>query len=36
VLSSVSHANALAVVPVGATIAPGDPVQVIPLDALFW
>lgn len=34
VLSSVSHSNALAVIPPGATIARGDSVEVIPLDAL--
>ena len=34
VLSSVSHSNALAVIPRGATIARGEMVEVIPLDAL--
>ncbi|MCB1842084.1 MAG: molybdopterin molybdotransferase MoeA [Halioglobus sp.] len=34
VLSSLSHSNALAVVPVGSTIAVGDSVQVLPLDLL--
>lgn len=34
VLSSVSHSNALAVIPVGATIAPGESVEVILLDSL--
>lgn len=34
VLSSVSHSDALAVVPPGTTVAEGDPVQVILLDLL--
>ncbi|MEH6591290.1 MAG: gephyrin-like molybdotransferase Glp [Halioglobus sp.] len=34
VLSSVSRANALAVIPAGATVQPGDPVEVIPLEFL--
>jgi molybdopterin molybdotransferase len=34
VLSSVSHSNALAVIPVGMTVAPGDRVEVILLDSL--
>ncbi len=34
VLSSVSHSNALAVIPIGRTVARGDPVEVIPLDLL--
>lgn len=34
VLSSVSHSNALAVIPIGATVEPGDSVDVILLDAL--
>jgi molybdopterin molybdotransferase len=34
VLSSVCHSNALAVIPRGATIARGEMVEVIPLDAL--
>jgi molybdopterin molybdotransferase len=34
VLRSVSASNALAVIPVGATVAPGDTVEVILLDAL--
>ena len=34
VLSSVSHSNGLAVIPVGATIAPGDKVKVLLLDLL--
>jgi molybdopterin molybdotransferase len=34
VLSSVSRTNALAVIPVGATVQPGDPVEVIPLEFL--
>lgn len=33
VLSSVSHSNALAVIPPGTTVAPGDSVQVILLDS---
>jgi molybdopterin molybdotransferase len=34
VLSSVSQSNALAVIPPGTTLAPGDSVEVIPLDFL--
>ena len=34
VLSSVSRSNALAVVPPGATVAEGDPVEVLLLDLL--
>lgn len=34
VLSSVSHSNALAVIPVGTVVAPGDTVEVILLDSL--
>ena len=34
VLSSVSWANALAIIPPGVTVAPGDPVQVLLLDQL--
>lgn len=34
VLSSVSHSNALAVIPAGMTVNEGDTVQVIPLDLL--
>lgn len=34
VLSSVSHSNALAVIPPGVTVAPGDSVDVILLDSL--
>tara|TARA_R110002110_G_scaffold415748_1_gene654793 strand:+ start:21846 stop:23039 length:1194 start_codon:yes stop_codon:yes gene_type:complete len=34
VLSSVSHCNALAVIPVGATVSAGDSVEVMLLDAL--
>jgi molybdopterin molybdotransferase len=34
VLSSVSRTNALAVIPVGATVQPGDQVEVLPLDFL--
>jgi molybdopterin molybdotransferase len=34
VLSSVSHSNALAVIPAGATVAQGDSVEVILLDSL--
>jgi molybdopterin molybdotransferase len=34
VLSSVSHSNALAVIPPGATVARGEPVEVILLDLL--
>ena len=34
VLSSVSHSNALAVVPVGKTVAPGDLIEVLLLDLL--
>jgi molybdopterin molybdotransferase len=34
VLSSVSHSNALAIIPVGAVVQPGDQVEVIILDSL--
>ena len=34
VLSSVSHSNALAVIPVGKTVAPGDFVEILLLDLL--
>lgn len=34
VLRSVSASTALAIVPIGATIAPGDPIDVLPLDLL--
>ncbi|MFT4520006.1 MAG: molybdopterin molybdotransferase [Halioglobus sp.] len=34
VLSSVSHSNALAVVPIGSTVQPGDTVEVLLLDSL--
>lgn len=34
VLSSISHSNALAVIPPGETVAVGDPVEVLLLDAL--
>ena len=34
VLSSVSHSNALAVIPAGSTVEPGDNVEVILLDSL--
>lgn len=34
VLSSVSHSNALAVIPIGVTLEPGDDVEVILLDSL--
>jgi molybdopterin molybdotransferase len=34
VLSSVSHSNALAVIPIGMTVEPGDSVEVILLDSL--
>jgi molybdopterin molybdotransferase len=34
VLSSVSHSNALAVIPVGSTVEQGDTVEVIVLDSL--
>jgi molybdopterin molybdotransferase len=34
VLSSVSHSNALAVIPEGATVAEGDSVEVLLLDSL--
>jgi molybdopterin molybdotransferase len=34
VLSSVSHSNALAVIPVGTMVQPGDSVEVILLDSL--
>ena len=34
VLSSVSHSNALAVIPPGVTVMEGDLVQVLPLDVI--
>jgi len=34
VLSGVSEADALAVVPLGATVAMGDPIEVLPINAL--
>jgi molybdopterin molybdotransferase len=34
VLSSISHSNALAVIPAGSVVAPGDTVEVLLLDAL--
>jgi molybdopterin molybdotransferase len=34
VLSSVSRSDALAVIPIGATVSPGDPVQIIMLEQL--
>jgi len=36
VLSSVSRSNALAVIPVGATVAEGDTVEILLLDLLAW
>ena len=34
VLRSVSSSNALAIVPIGTSIAPGDMIEVIPLDSM--
>lgn len=35
VLSSVSRSNALAIIPVGATVQPGDSIEVLPLENLY-